>query len=481
MAGSLATEPPERPRRAWVMVLGDVGRSPRMQYHASSLCKTPGYEVTLIGYQGAALIDELQGPAADGRLTVAYLPDLPPLLRRLPRVLQLAAKALYQLLTMVWLLLVALPRPDVILLQLPPALPTMLVCRLAALRHRCRLVYDWHNFAYTLMAIGMGRGHPVVRLAERYERHWGRTAHASLCVTRAMQRELAAHWRVAAAVFYDRPPDFFRPASLQEKHALLQKLQPALAGGLHPQDFVAELYSSGALGPGDTLCTTRAAGGRAAERPGRPALVVSSTSWTPDEDFGILLNAAELYDGRARRSRHRHYPRILFLVTGRGPQRAEYEERMRGMDLRFVAFRTLWLEPGDYPLLLGSADLGVSLHASSSGLDLPMKVVDMFGCGLPVCALSYPCIGELVSHEHNGLLFENSHQLAQQLLDCFRGFPGGQTGQEGKGGGAGAAGTSSLLAQLRRGVAGASMARWDDTWRKTVLPVLEGASTGPAR
>lgn len=47
----------------------------------------------------------------------------------------------------------------------------------------------------------------------------------------------------------------------------------------------------------------------------------------------------QLYDGRARRSRHRHYPRILFLVTGRGPQRAEYEERMRSMDLRFVAFR----------------------------------------------------------------------------------------------------------------------------------------------
>jgi hypothetical protein len=27
-------------RRAWVMVLGDVGRSPRMQYHTLSLCKT---------------------------------------------------------------------------------------------------------------------------------------------------------------------------------------------------------------------------------------------------------------------------------------------------------------------------------------------------------------------------------------------------------------------------------------------------------
>jgi hypothetical protein len=28
--------------RAWVVVLGDVGRSPRMQYHTSSLCKTVG-------------------------------------------------------------------------------------------------------------------------------------------------------------------------------------------------------------------------------------------------------------------------------------------------------------------------------------------------------------------------------------------------------------------------------------------------------
>lgn len=57
-----------------------------------------------------------------------------------------------------------------------------------------------------------------------------------------------------------------------------------------------------------------------------------------------LHHPLQLYDGRARRSRHPgRYPRILFLVTGRGPQRQAYEERMQGLDLRYVAFRWGWL------------------------------------------------------------------------------------------------------------------------------------------
>ena len=67
-------------------------------------------------------------------------------------------------------------------------------------------------------------------------------------------------------------------------------------------------------------------------------------------------------------------PRLLILVTGKGPQREHYQRQMARLRLQHVAFRTLWLEAQDYPLLLGSADLGISLHTSSSGLDLPMKV-----------------------------------------------------------------------------------------------------------
>lgn len=76
--------------------------------------------------------------------------------------MRLVLKAVLQLLVLLYMLLFGLPRPSTILLQLPPAIPTMLVCWLAAKWHRAKLVFDWHNFAYTLMAINMGRRHPLV-------------------------------------------------------------------------------------------------------------------------------------------------------------------------------------------------------------------------------------------------------------------------------------------------------------------------------
>lgn len=56
--------------------------------------------------------------------------------------------------------------------------------------------------------------------------------------------------------------------------------------------------------------------------------------------------------------------------------------------------------------MVGAADLGICMHLSSSNLDLPMKVVDMFSSQLPCFAFDYLTITELVTPQV-GRLFKD--------------------------------------------------------------------------
>jgi hypothetical protein len=87
--------------------------------------------------------------------------------------------------------------------------------------------------------------------------------------------------------------------------------------------------------------------------------------------------------------------------------------------LQYIALTSLWLESTDYPLLMSCADLGICLHTSSSGLDLPMKILDMFGSGIPVLAFYYPTLPELVKNGDNGIIFRSYSELAAHLFRLY--------------------------------------------------------------
>ncbi|EMS57946.1 Chitobiosyldiphosphodolichol beta-mannosyltransferase [Triticum urartu] len=374
-----------RRKRAAVVVLGDIGRSPRMQYHSLSLAS----QLTSRLY--------LQKPVQLSGVS------------KISGALALLLKAAIQFIMLIWFLCFKIPRLDVFIVQNymksmsdhchcqqnPPSVPTLAAVKLVSWLRGAKFIVDWHNFGYTLLGLSHGRSHVIVKIYFWFEKHFGRMTDGAFCVTKAMQHELSQNWGIK----------------------------------------------------------------------------------TPDEDFSILLEAALMYDRRVaatlgeedsmdegklwidiKNGKQFDYPRLLFIITGKGPDRKKYEEQIKRLKLRRVAFRTMWLASEDYPLLLGSADLGVSLHTSSSGLDLPMKVVDMFGCGLPVCAASFSCIEELVKVNRNGLLFSTSSELADELMMLFKGFP-----EE-----------CDTLKSLKDGaLSTGSSSKWSTEWETNALPLVK--------
>ena len=63
------------------------------------------------------------------------------------------------------------------------------------------------------------------------------------------------------------------------------------------------------------------------------------------------------------------------------------------------------------------ADLGLCLHQSSSGLDLPMKLADLRGAGVPVAVYDYaPVLGEVMTTGQEGVTFRDPGDLASLLV-----------------------------------------------------------------
>ena len=397
-----------------------------MQYHAQALA-AHGVDVELVGFEGTPLPRAITD---ERRIVIRRLS--PSTLRHRSRRVGLA----YAIVALVdaavlsyrlWRTLKRLSRPDLVLVQNPPAFPTLAVTWFSLRRRGVRFVIDWHNLGFTLLRLRLGRWHPVVRLARWLERRDARRVDANLCVSRGLAAFLESRFGVTqACVLYDRPASVFVPIERADRERSRQSLFGRL--GIH----------------GSVV-----------------GFVVCPTSWTEDEDFDVIVDAVPRLEERIRgweaARAGRRFADLVILVTGDGARRAEFERRFAGLPARRIQLRTRWLEPEDYPQVVGSADLGLCLHRSSSGLDIPMKVADLFGAGVPVCALDYgACLAERVRHADNGLLFSTAVQLADILFDLFETFPAEQP----------------LLDRLRAGARKSARPTWEEGWLREAQPVL---------
>ena len=296
-------------------------------------------------------------------------------------------------------------------------------------------------------------------------------ADAHLTVTQAMEVWLGDNFNVHGnhvRVCYDKPPVMFRPTSVEEQHDLFRRL--TLDGIFSGQVSHDDRNKDDIIDETIFTQSIRDQNGRSfiRLRKDRPVLLVSSTSWTPDEDFSILLLALrELHKRIATASKGEMFPNVLVVVTGKGPQKQQYIPLLEEFNETHtcINIQTLWLEAGDCPKLLGCATLGVCLHTSTSGLDLPMKVLDMFGCQVPVCAVAFDCLHELVKDDVNGRIFKDEEELAIQLYELLVGFYDNNGGDDiGR--------MRNKLDTYRQNIRG--MTRWKENWEECARHLIVG-------
>lgn len=448
---------------ALVLVLGDLNRSPRIQYQALQLAKQKSIvHVHLAGYVSQdykandkksrldTLLPELQNNYKISIIPLKSAKRIARNISKLDYMFQIITRILNQLFSIIYDIVENAPDCDIILVQTPPAIPTLPIAQFLThiVYSNAKLIIDWHNLAYTLM--GLNAPKLTIDAAKSIEKWFGKYAHLHLTVSNAMSTFLKTELNLTALSYdivekkdvivtlYDHSPSFFKELSIEDKNKFIKdRLRLSTWNDVCKQS----IYNLDIEEKNDNDEDFK--------------IIVSSTSWTEDEDFNILLNALIQYDetvssykdedcknnsvqttdindyiqsilktsnknGSVFELPNRGLYKLAVIITGKGPDKVKYENKIKELKLKSVRIITKWLESNEYPLLLGSVDFGLSLHKSSSGIDLPMKIIDMFGCCLPVLSIDYKCLREeLVENGKNGLLFTDSHDLYILLILIF--------------------------------------------------------------
>lgn len=330
--------PPLQDKNFAVIVFGDLGRCPRMQNHALVLADE-GATVRLIGVRGKRVqraigehpnisVHELGvlAPAPQSHTTV--------------RLIVAGMRALSLFISLLRLLIWQGPKGELLLIQSPPLVPLLWAAFLAHRIKKNAIIIDWHNFGYTVLAQSLQPNSLWVRLYLTLEFHGHQRVSLHLAVSEALSQDLQARGLSPVLVLPDGPVD---------RHQRVW-VKPTL-----------ELA------------------------PDRRTVIIPS-SWSVDDDFDLLSRAIPQLAQLVERG---VLPPLQLLLTGDGPLRVSVGDTLRGLADEHVRIFDVCLEYEEYLGLLRRADVGLSLHRSTSKLDVPIKIFDMMSAGLDIVALDY--------------------------------------------------------------------------------------------
>lgn len=400
-------------RKACVIVIGPLVRSPRMMNHIKALLLS-GYDVEVISQATPNELNELNSKYSTIIKSI-HSDDDQEALNNVPTInfhllesekykkqsyIMKALSQMFTLLKMIW----SVRSCDYALVQNPPSIPILPILITSKLIFNWKVIIDWHNFGYSIFLM-KGNSSKIKLLGNLYfklELYFGRLADHHLVVTKMMADVLIKTWRWESkypkvegdgfkvndkiTVCYDYPDVQFQPYvnKVQDRLELINNI-PDVAD-LKNVDITE--YTIG----------------------------VTSTSFTPDEDLQLLLDSLKDLDSILKTKGKK----FMLIITGKGPLKDHFIKSFEEQSFHNIQYRFYYLKLEDYPKILQLADFGISLHSSSSGWDLPMKVWDMIGCGLPCVAYSFPALDkELVHANKTGLLFKDKSELVHCLEEML--------------------------------------------------------------
>lgn len=382
-------------KKILIIVIGPLTRSPRMLNHIKSFLGC-GFDVEVVGQATSNEYEELKDifkshcNEEDENLRFNILNSFKSEKGKAGLIFKVL-KQFKELLFILW----KLRSCDYFLMQNPPSIPLLPLAIFSKLIFGWKVIIDWHNFGYSILALKFDNRNSIfVKVYYFIEIFLGKYADYHLTVTKKMKTLLVETWKITdnkykrerISVLHDKPGLQFFPIEYSTKLEVLKDI-PEFA---EEKELLANLYEY--------------------------KIGITSTSFTPDEDLNMLLQSLNTLDEQLEGAKKK----LLLLITGKGPLKDDFVEKfnLKTNNMQNISVKFYYLKIENYPKILQVADFGISLHYSSSGVDLPMKVLDMFGCGLPCLSYYYKTVvEELITVGVTGDVFENKSELSDQIYE----------------------------------------------------------------